>query len=152
VDIVDLRTADRFLAVVADRIWRTWWRPSGATLEDVKAAFGTHLGPAPFPFTLVAHEGEEFLGTVSGIANDLAERPNYSPWIAALWVEPGHRNKGIAKTIQEQATASLSAMQNPAVYVCGKLDLRPFYERLGWRLLEEGVGRDRLTIFVRSAG
>src|SRR5699024_1049868 len=48
------------------------------------------------PITLIALEGGKCVGTVSIYKNDLAERPNYQPWLAALYVLPGYRGKGIA--------------------------------------------------------
>ncbi|WP_052731855.1 GNAT family N-acetyltransferase [Devosia geojensis] len=95
VDIVDLRAARWFRDIVAERIWRAWWAPYGAALSDVEAALDECLAPGDPPFTLVARAGERFLGTVSGITSDLDARPQLSPWIAALWVEPDERSRGI---------------------------------------------------------
>ncbi|MEJ7011468.1 GNAT family N-acetyltransferase [Sinorhizobium meliloti] len=35
------------------------------------------------------------------IENDLDDRPQYTPWIAALWVEPDMRRRGIAAKLME---------------------------------------------------
>lgn len=48
------------------------------------------------PFCLVAEEGGVYIGSVLVIENDLDARPDYTPWIAALWVEPHARKRGAA--------------------------------------------------------
>ncbi|MGH0361433.1 GNAT family N-acetyltransferase [Sinorhizobium meliloti] len=43
------------------------------------------------------------------IENDLDDRPQYTPWIAALWVEPDMRRRGIAAKLMEAARKQASA-------------------------------------------
>ncbi|WP_318854340.1 GNAT family N-acetyltransferase (plasmid) [Sinorhizobium meliloti] len=43
------------------------------------------------------------------IENDLDDRPQYTPWIAALWVEPDMRRRGIAAKLMEAARKRASA-------------------------------------------
>jgi GNAT superfamily N-acetyltransferase len=149
-EIVDLRDARRFADVVADRIWSAWWAPSVAALEDVKVALGECLAPDDMPFTLVAVEGERFLGTASGIVSDLAARPQFSPWIAALWVEPEARGRVLGAALMETARARLFQLGNTDVFLCARPTLRGYYERHGWRRIEEAVGPDVLDVWKRQ--
>jgi hypothetical protein len=91
--IEDLRQHLVFRPLVADRIWRAWWEPSGATLADVEDALGAVIAAESFPFTLVALCGDRFVGTVTAIQSDIAARPDLGPCIAALWVEPEMRGR-----------------------------------------------------------
>src|SRR5262245_64061953 len=85
--ISDLRRRPQFFDVVADRIWQAWWQPKGFPREHIVKGLTANMADTPIPFALVAHEGERFLGTSSVIASDLEERPQLTPWVAAVWVD-----------------------------------------------------------------
>jgi hypothetical protein len=84
--ISDLRQCPAFFDTVADRIWRAWWEPGGYPLAHIATRLRENMADTPIPFALVAHDGERFLGTTSVIESDLEERPQLTPWVAAVWV------------------------------------------------------------------
>lgn len=147
-NIVDLRDAPQHFDAVADRIWRAWWEPNGAALADVETALSESLGPAGFPFSLIAVVDGVFAGTASAIASDLEARPNLGPWIAALWVEPTYRGQGVGEALILEAVARLRAQGFDKIYLCARARLRQYYLARGAMLLEQGVGGDELDIFV----
>ncbi|GLQ09785.1 N-acetyltransferase [Devosia yakushimensis] len=149
--ILDLNDTPDLKPIVADRIWQAFWRPYGAALSDVETALADVLAGGPFRFSLVATDGEQFLGTATAIESDLAARPLLSPWIAALWVEPEMRGQGIAEALLKVATARLFEQGMSPVYLCAKPHMQGFYQRLGWSLMEQDVGPDRLDVFTRHA-
>ena len=69
-----------------------------------------NLNAAPIPLALVAHQGSAFLGTASVIASDLAERPQLTPWIAAVWVDPQARQHGIGAALVNRAAQDCFAI------------------------------------------
>lgn len=147
-DIVDLRDATQHFDAAADRIWRAWWEPNGATLAEVETALSGSLGPDRFPFSLIASAEGKFAGTVSAIASDLDERPELGPWIAALWVEPAFRGQGVGEALMAEAVNRLRAQGFDKIYLCAQAKLRQYYLARGVTLLEQGVGEDKLDIFV----
>ncbi|MFC0011655.1 GNAT family N-acetyltransferase [Devosia nitrariae] len=147
----DLRSQRMYATTVADRIWREWWGPHGATLADVEAALDECLDVNDLPVTLVAHESGRFLGTVTCVASDLAERSQYSPWIAALWVEPEERGQGLGAALLGKAEARLRDLGVGTMFLCAKSTLRRYYAALGWELLEQGVGPHLLDVWRRLA-
>ncbi|MEI9926215.1 MAG: GNAT family N-acetyltransferase [Bradyrhizobium sp.] len=66
-----------------------------------------NLTDTPIPLALVAHDGDAFLGTASVIPSDLAERPQLTPWIAAVWVEPQARRHGTGSALVKPCHARL---------------------------------------------
>ncbi|UXN69303.1 GNAT family N-acetyltransferase [Devosia neptuniae] len=151
VAIQDLNDAPEFKPIVTDRIWQAFWRPYGAALTDVETALADVLAGGPFPFSLVATDGEGFTGTVTAIESDLDARPLLSPWIAALWVEPEKRGQGIAEALVNAATTRLFAQDHSPLYLCAKPPMRGFYQRLKWGLIEQDVGPDGLDVFTLHA-
>nr|WP_246728474.1 GNAT family N-acetyltransferase [Microvirga terricola] len=108
------------------------------------------LGPDAIPTALVAHEGDRFLGTVSVIACDEESRPQYTPWIAALWVEPEARQRGIGAALVEKAAEMAFATGAERLYLLAGAHRRAFYEARGWAILEEDVPKPGMFILTRS--
>src|SRR5260370_3379162 len=93
--ISDLRQCPEFFDIVADRIWQAWWRADGHPLDYISGRLRENMNATSIPFALVAHDGETFLGTAPVIASDLAERPQFTPWVAAGLGEPQARRRGV---------------------------------------------------------
>jgi len=148
--ISDLRQQPQFFDCVADRIWRAWWAPNGHPLEYITGRLNENMLDTPIPLALVAHDGSAFLGTASLIASDLDERPDLTPWVAAVWVEERARGTGIGAALVERATQTCFALGVPRAYLCARPRMTRFYERLGWTILERKVGRDQLNVFVKE--
>lgn len=147
VTISDLRNRPHFFDAVADRIWRAWWEPHGFPLSHITGLLKDSLAEDAGPLCLVAHSGDGFVGTASVIASDLEERPDLSPWVAAVWVDPPFRGMGIGGEIVLKAAHAALDGGASAVHLCALPGKRAFYERLGWRLDEKDVGEDRLDVF-----
>jgi GNAT superfamily N-acetyltransferase len=144
-DIDDLRDVPRFGDVAAERGWREWWQGSAVTLADHRARTAESLGPNAMPLTLIAHRGGAFLGMASLIASDMDARPELTPWIAAVYVEPEARGQGLGTRLVEAATARGFAQGHATLFLCAEPRNGGFYERLGWRRIERDV--DGLDIF-----
>jgi len=151
IKISDLRDIPDFADTVADRIWRAFWKKDGHPLSLLTGLVQLNLEPGPIPTAFVAYEGERFLGTVSVIACDEESRPQYTPWIAALWVEPEHRRQGIGAALVSEAARFAFASGAARIYLLARADRRPFYENLGWAVLEADAPEEGMFILVRSA-
>jgi N-acetylglutamate synthase-like GNAT family acetyltransferase len=151
VTISDLRQRPEFFDVVADRIWQAWWKADGQPLDYISGRLRENLNAEPVPLALVAHEEATFLGTASVIASDLAERPQLSPWVAAVWVEPQVRRRGVGAALVDHAAQACFGLGIRRVYLCARPQRASFYEGLGWTAIERDVGPHRLGVFIRDA-
>jgi GNAT superfamily N-acetyltransferase len=149
--ISDLRQRPEFFDCVADRIWQGWWETNGYPLGYIEGRLKENLQDTPIPLALVAHDGSAFLGTASVIASDLDERPELTPWVAAVWVEESARNHGIGAALVDAAARACVALGFTRAYLCARPRMTGFYERLGWTLVERRVGPHQLNVFVREA-
>ncbi len=145
--VIELRERPDFAAAVADRVWRAWWKPKGHPLTTLEASVAENLGPGPIPSALVAHDGDAFLGTASLIACDLEARPQYTPWVAAVWVEAAHRRQGIGAALVRAGADRVHGLGYGRAYLCAMPENHAFYARLGWSPVEEGVSPDGLAVF-----
>ncbi len=107
------------------------------------------FGSGPIPTALVAHEGDRFIGTVSVIVCDEETRPHYTPWVAALWVEPEYRQQGIGAALVDKTAEFAFGAGAGRVYLLAGPHRRSFYEGLGWSVLE--TLDDGMFILIRDA-
>jgi GNAT superfamily N-acetyltransferase len=148
--ISDLRQQPEFFDAVAGRIWQEWWEPNGYPLEYIAGRLKENLRDTPIPLALVAYDGSAFLGTASVIASDLDERPELTPWVAAVWVEEVARGHGIGAALIDAAAHACFALGFPRTYLCARARMTGFYQRLGWTLIERRVGPHQLNVFIRE--
>ena len=83
------------------------------------------------------------------IEDDLTERPSLTPWLAAVWVDEAKRRQGIAAALLDEGVRRAGALGVERLYLNSLPALQPFYTGLGWRIVEEGVGAHRLTVYER---
>jgi N-acetylglutamate synthase-like GNAT family acetyltransferase len=147
--ISDLRQRPAFFDTVADRIWQAWWKPDNHPFDLIAGRLRENMADTPIPLALVAHDGDSFLGTASIIPSDLAERPQLTPWIAAVWVEPQARQRGVGSALVNRAAQDCFALGFERAYLCARPQRSAFYEGLDWIPIERNVGPHRMIVFVR---
>jgi GNAT superfamily N-acetyltransferase len=150
-EISDLRQQPAFRDTVADRIWRAWWKLDGYSFDQISKRLADVMRGDRIPFAIVAHDGSEFLGSTLGIASDMADRPQYSPWVAAVWVEPQHRLKQVGRSLVSHAAQVCFSRGFERIYLCSSSSRRNFYTRQGWLPIEENVGEHAQTVYVMDA-
>jgi hypothetical protein len=147
--ISNLRERPEFFPTVADRIWNFSWKSQGVSLDQVSAGLRELIANESFPFAIVAHDGQRYLGSTLGIVSDLDARPQYTPWVAAVWVEPECRGQNVGRTLVSCAAGSLlEAFER--VYLCARAERHDFYAQQGWVPIERDVGEKRLTVFIKE--
>src|SRR5258707_10971185 len=148
--ISDLRQRPEFFDIVADRIWQAWWRADGHPLDYISGRLRENMNATPIPIALVAHDGKSFLGTASVIVSDLPERPQLTPWVAAVWVEAHARRRGVGGALVNRATRDCFALGLARPYLSARPQRTAFYEGLGWSSIEQDVGPHHLSVFIRD--
>lgn len=149
VAFANLQDKTDLLRTVADRIWNAWSKNRGLSLEEVIQKLEGIIA-SDNEFTLVAHAREKFVGTVSVIRSDLAERPNVTPWIAAVWVDQEYRKHRMGSALVNTAEQHSRERGEHALYLCCAPELRPFYSGLGWIEIESNVGLKQTCIFEKQ--
>lgn len=143
--ISDLKAQPQFLDFTADRVWNAWWKQDGHEFDFIKGLFEENLTATKIPMAFTAHDGGAFLGTVSLIESDMEARPDYTPWVAALWVDEDYRSHGIGSALIKAATQAACDKGFTSVYLCAEADKHTYYAARGWNLIEENI--DGLNIY-----
>lgn len=151
-NIDDLRRQPQFADAVVDRIWRAFWKDKGYPVERISVPVGRNLASTEAkPFCLVAHANGTLLGTASLIASDVDSRPLLTPWLAAVWVETAHRERGIGTLLVEAVVKRAFELGERQLFLHCTESLRPFYEKRAWQLFERAVPRADMHILNRHA-
>ena len=150
-EVSNLQNLSELKSIVADRIWNAWWRSHGHLFQVVMDFFDDLPETRGIPFGLVAHDGGKYVGSVLGLASDLDERPELSPWVAALWIEPEFRGQGVAAALAKAALDEIFAIGHEVAFLCATAEKRLMYQKQGWRLIEDKVGEDGLDVFEFSS-
>ena len=87
-----------------------------------------------------------YLGSAFLIQSDMEERPQYSPWVAAVWVEAAKRRRGVGRALIAEAAKTAGSLGYRAAYICCWPDLEGFYSRIGWQIMEQATGAKRLSV------
>ncbi|HEY1779750.1 MAG TPA: GNAT family N-acetyltransferase [Roseiarcus sp.] len=144
--ISDFREHARYGPTIADRVWNAWWRHAGHSLSDIERHMSEMADDRPLPMAVVAHSDHAYLGSAFLIHSDMEERLQYSPWMAALWVEASERKRGVGRALVAEAAARAASLGYPVVHLCCRPDLEGFYLKSGWSIIEQAVGAKSLSV------
>lgn len=114
--------------------------PDGTTVEEMTALI---LAPAVGPKeTFVLFDGGQPVGTAGLVRQDLDARPDLTPWLAGLFVEPAFRGRGHATALIRQVEAFAMAASVPVLWLYTST-AEQLYAGLGWQRvgLEQEDGR-----------
>lgn len=145
--VTELRHRPDFAPAVADRVWRAWWEPKGSPLGPIADFVRGAAEGVSIPSALVAHDGDGYLGSALLIASDLDSRPQYAPWVAAVWVEPVHRRRGVGAALVGAGAALAGRMGFAPAYLCALPRHHGFYRALGRRPVVADADADGLAVF-----
>ncbi len=139
IQVSNLTTCPRWADTIANRAWHAWWTDTDVSLPEYRAHLDPMIAGNGVPFALVAHIKDVYLGSVFVIENDLHDRPQYAPWIAALWVEVEARRQGIAAKLMAAARQKASALGHETCYLCATPENSPYYLARGFKQIESDV-------------
>jgi N-acetylglutamate synthase-like GNAT family acetyltransferase len=80
----------------------------------------------------------------------MAERPNLTPWLAALYVRPAYRRRGVGGQLITRLVNHAGNAGFDQVYLSAA-DQVALYARHGFAPIETDVGPHRLTIMRHGA-
>ena len=147
--ISDFREHQDYGQIIADRVWNAWWKNAGLPLADVQRHMIEMADERPLPMAVVAHSDHRYLGSAFLIHSDMEEQPQCGPWVAAVWVEASERKRGLGRALIAEAAKIAGSLGHRAAYICCHPDLEGFYSGIGWQVIEQAVGANRLSVFKR---
>jgi len=139
--IAHLHEYPQFVNTVAQWIHDEWWTGApGYTPETVAARLREASTPGRIPLTLVGLMDEMPVGTVSLWVHDDDTPPELTPWLAALYVLPQERGRGMGTRLTLRLLDEARRLRVRTLYL--STPIPDFYRRLGAEI-HSRVGGDR---------
>ena len=92
-------------------------------------------GRSAIPSVRIAVDGPRLVGSAALVAQDMDDRPHLTPWLAAVYVRPEDRRRGLASRLLNQIDQDAVALGVERYYLFTEHE-EAFYARRGWQLLE----------------
>lgn len=139
IEIVYLEDHNRFVHLCAVWAFKTWGRYNKEfTLEKRIESFSQHSRKNQIPLTILALDEGRAVGMASLRPND-GIRPDLTPWLGSVFVDPLLRKQGIGQLLVEEVCRIAKELGYPKVYLLTYEPHLPlWYSKLGW----QAVGHD----------
>jgi predicted N-acetyltransferase YhbS len=118
-----------------------------ASVEQRVEKLKSRLGRGPIPTTVIALMEETRVGSGSLVEYDMVGRENLSPWIASVYVRPKYHRQGIGSQLMQHLESMARELGTGRLYLFTP-DMKPFYETIGWVVLEQAEYRGRKAIIM----
>lgn len=133
---------------LAPYLYKEWGHHNGEkSVEDRIRFMAPRMTSGGVPTCFVAHEGGEALGTVSLIEDDFEIRPQYTPWLASLYVLPNKRKLGVGKGLMGSVEEEAARLGIKTLYLTTE-DKESYYEKQGWTTIEHAENHGRLAAIM----
>lgn len=139
IQIEFLKDCPQFMSEVA-YLWHQEWsqQPDKTALERQVLSVQAKANKGRVPFILVAITDGELAGTTSVFNDDLENRPELTPWLAAVVTRTEYRGLGVAEQLIASAASECKTLGYDRMYLrTEKADA--YFDRLGWGLLADTV-------------
>lgn len=147
-EVVTVADRPDLVPLVADWLWRAFWRDAGATLDHVRTLVAEGVARRGPPQCFVLLDGGEPVGTASLAASDLDARPDLTPWLAGVYVEPAARNRGCATALVGAVEAAAREASVATLWLYTATAER-LYARAGWRTVDSFDHGGRPNMLMR---
>ena len=107
-------------------------------LESTKSCHKQNL-----PIRLISIDDDECIGTISLVSNDLKCR-DYTPWLAALYVDNRFRNQGVGEQLIEHIKKITVQLGYKELYLRTE-NTSGYYRKLGWDFVENCIDEFNLN-------
>jgi predicted N-acetyltransferase YhbS len=146
--------ADRpeFVPALAEWHFREWayLRPGDSVANRIRLLH-ERSGRRELPITFVASSGAELLGSAMLMHHEMDTRPQYTPWLAGLFVAPEQRERGIGRALTQHVISEAEARGFARVYLFTP-SAEAFFSHLGWSILEHTRYRDTDVTIMSHTG
>ncbi len=123
------------IPLVATWIYGEFWAGKpGTSVETFAALLRDARDPDRIPLSLLALDDGRPAGTVNLIHSDSPSRPHLHPWLAALYVVPELRSRGIGQALVRALLAEARRLRVPELFL--GTDIPGYYERFGATVAE----------------
>jgi GNAT superfamily N-acetyltransferase len=147
--IVDIRDCPEHVATVAGWVHREWWSRSAVSLEELTEWVRGCVAGNGFPGVLVALGQTQAIGSVFLHPTEAPDRPAYTPYLGALYVDAPWRSQGVGRALVRALEQHAAGLGFRDLYLNAVPARISFYDALGWEIVEREYGAHGLNVMRR---
>jgi N-acetylglutamate synthase-like GNAT family acetyltransferase len=106
------------------------------TLEKRLEQMQRHLKDNIIPSTFIALDESLLLGSAAIVESDMDTKPELTPWLASVYVDPKARGRGVGSALVLRIMKHAGDNQIKKLYLYTP-DKESFYRKIGWRTIEK---------------
>jgi N-acetylglutamate synthase-like GNAT family acetyltransferase len=126
----------QWLPILAEWTYSEWGKfDSNNSLQATIKRYEDRLNKDHIPLMLVAYSDSHPVGCVSLKETGMTIRPDYTPWLGSMYVNPKERRKGIGSQLMQRAIAESKKLLVPTLYLWTAL-AEGFYLKYGFNTIE----------------
>lgn len=146
-EIIEISARRDLLDKAVEYFWKCWGNENNFKFYQNCIMNSLDINKSLPKFYIVL-DGTDIIASYALVTNDLISRQDLYPWLACLYVNPEHRNKGIAEKLLEHGLSQTKDKGFTSLYL--STDLENFYEKKGWEFYATGINIDNSTIKIYS--
>jgi N-acetylglutamate synthase-like GNAT family acetyltransferase len=124
------------IKTIAEWVFKEWGHlNSGSSLERSTEKLHQRTESTEIPITLVAFDQDIPIGTASLVVNDMETHPQYTPWLANVYVVPEFRKNGVGSALCKAIAAEMKRLRIEKAFLFTPNN-EAMYRRLGWQTIE----------------
>lgn len=106
---------------------------------------------AEIPMTYIALLDDTCIGTASIFSNDLSKLPDLSPWLAALYVDKKHRNRGYGAKLLMKIEQKAKELGYSNIYLRTE-SANDYYKKKGWIKIKDIIDKNNIltSVYVKE--
>jgi len=148
-EVKQLSECQEYLTTVGTWIFEAFWSKRHRDPEVVLSWLRLHTQKDRVPYTVVAFVDGNPVGSCCVIEDDCVHRMQYSPWVAAVYVKPDMRMRGVASCALQEAAKIAGRIGAKGLYIDCLGVTAPVYQKNGWEILEREVGDKDSVVMLR---
>jgi GNAT superfamily N-acetyltransferase len=147
--IMELQKDSSMFDVAVKVFWEQWGSEDNFRFYE-DCIFHSCGTEEDLPRFYIALQDGEIMGTYALLRNDLNSRQDLYPWLACLYVDPGHRGSGHGSVLLDHALKEAYKKGYNHLYLT--TDLEDYYEKYGWTHSTEAVGLsgESMKVYVKG--
>jgi GNAT superfamily N-acetyltransferase len=134
--------------IVARWIWEEWGRAKGRPFERTLARVASRTAAVGLEQVFVVLEGETPAGTASFVSEDSDSRPDLSPWLASVYVDPAFRGRGHARLLVTAVEGAARSADMKTLWLFTRT-APALYASLGWQAAGEIIEDGKPQVLMR---
>lgn len=150
IEIVTVRDRPDVIPTIALWLWSEWARHKGRSQQRVIDRLRARASMDGPERTWVVLDDATPAATASLVLDDLDTRPDLSPWLASVFVDPAHRGRGHAWRLVQVVEDAARAGGTDTLWLHTE-HAAGLYARLGWIAVGEEVDHGHAVTLMRRS-